>query len=123
MCTDPNYRERIYDAYVTGRNETLAPRLIEGLAPRLPYLRWLVRTCMPMDREAAILDIDCGHGAVLHVLQQAGYRNARSVDGNDEQVEAAAHLSNYGAMKGDPMQTLRKMVFSQNQPVVARKVE
>ena len=73
------YRARIYGAYVTG-----------CLAPRLPYLRWLVRTCMPPDRDAAILDIGCGHGAILYALQQAGYHNARGVDGSA--VQAAARL-------------------------------
>ncbi len=38
------YRERIYGAYVTGRSEALAPRALQGLASRLPYLRWLAST-------------------------------------------------------------------------------
>ncbi|MCK9367474.1 MAG: methyltransferase domain-containing protein [Metallibacterium scheffleri] len=100
------YRQRIYGAYVSGRNEALAPESVDGLAPRLPYLRWLVRTCMPADRAAAILDIGCGHGAILYALQQAGYRNARGVDGSAEQVQAAARLGIAGVQQGDLMQAL-----------------
>ena len=101
------YRTRIYGAYVTGRNEALAPESVAGLAPRLPYLRWLLHTCMPKDREADILDIGCGHGAILYALQQVGYRNAHGVDGSPEQVQAAARLGIHGVALGDLMQTLR----------------
>lgn len=101
------YRARIYGTYVTGRSDALAPESIAGLAPRQPYLRWLVRTCMPPDRDAAILDIGCGHGAILYALQQAGYRHAYGVDGSGEQVQAAARLGIRGVAQGDLMQTLR----------------
>ena len=102
------YRARIYGAYVTG-----------CLAPRLPYLRWLVRTCMPPDRDAAILDIGCGHGAILYALQQAGYRNACGVDGSAEQVQAAARLGIQGVEQGDLMQTLREATDASLDVVIA----
>ncbi len=101
------YRQRIYGGYVTGRSEALSPQSIAGLAPRLPYLRWLARTCMPPNRHAAILDIGCGHGAILYAQQQAGYVNARGVDGSGEQVQAAARLGIRGVAQGDLMQALR----------------
>ena len=102
------YRNRIYGSYVSGRTEMLAPDSIAGLTPRLPYLRQLVRRHMPENREAAILDIGCGHGAMLYALQQAGYRNARGVDGSAEQAQAAARLGIAGVQQGDLMQTLRE---------------
>ena len=102
------YRQRIYGTYVTGRSDALAPESIAGLAPRLPYLRWLVRTCMPLDRAAAILDIGCGYGAILYALQQAGYHHACGVDGSAEQVQVAARLGIRGVVQGDLMQTLRE---------------
>lgn len=113
------YRQRIYGAYVTGRSEVLAPQSIAGLAPRLPYLRWLVRTCMPPDRAAAILDIGCGHGAILYALQQAGYQHARGVDGSAEQVQAAARLGICGVAQGDLMQTLRESADTSLDVVIA----
>ncbi len=113
------YRQRIYGAYVTGRSNALAPESIEGLAPRLPYLRWLVRTCMPVDRAAAILDIGCGHGAILYALQQAGYHHARGVDGSGEQVQAAARLGIHGVVQGDLMQTLRESADASLDVVIA----
>jgi len=113
------YRARIYGAYVTGRSDALAPQSIAGLAPRLPYLRWLVRSCMPADRAAAILDIGCGHGAILYALQQAGYRNARGVDGSAEQVQAAARLGIAGVQQGDLMQALRDATAASLDVVIA----
>ena len=113
------YRQRIYGAYVTGRSEALAPQSVAGLASRMPYLRWLVRTCMPADRAAAILDIGCGHGAVLHALQEAGYHHARGVDGSAQQVQAAARLGIDGVVQGDLMQTLHETTDASADVVIA----
>ena len=113
------YRQRIYGTYVTGRSDALAPESIADLAPRLPYLRWLIRTCMPQNRDAAILDIGCGHGAILYALQQAGYHNARGVDGSAEQVQAAARLGIQGVEQGDLMQTLRESADASLDVVIA----
>ena len=108
MTTDPRmeYRRRIYAAYVTGRQQPLAPETVSGLRPRLPYLRRLVRRHFPADREARILDLGCGHGALLHMLRVAGYRNATGVDSSPEQVAAAQRLGIEGVSRGDLVQTL-----------------
>ena len=120
MCAEcSRYRERIYGAYVTGRSEAWAPKSVAGLAPRLPYLRWLVRTCVAPNRAAAILDIGCGHGAILYALQQAGYHNVRGVDGSGEQVQAAARLGIGGVAQGDLMQTLRETTDASLDVVIA----
>ena len=113
------YRQRIYGTYVTGRSDAMAPESIKDLAPRLPYLRWLVRTCMPQHCDAAILDIGCGHGAILYALQQAGYCNVRGVDGSAEQVQAAARLGIRGVVQGDLMQTLREATDASLDVVIA----
>jgi cyclopropane fatty-acyl-phospholipid synthase-like methyltransferase len=113
------YRERIYGAYVSGRNEALAPAAIEGMAPRLPYLRRMITRCMPADRNATILDIGCGHGAILYALQQAGYSHASGVDGSAEQVEAAARLRIPGVKQGDLMQVLAALPHASLDVVIA----
>lgn len=101
-----NYRRRIYAGYVTQRDAPLAPQSVGGFAPRLPYLRRLIKRYFPQDRDAAILELGCGHGALLYALQQAGYRNAYGVDTSPEQVEAARHLGIHGVRQGDVMATL-----------------
>lgn len=101
-----SYRQRVYGAYVSGRNEALAPDSLVGLAPRLPYLRKLIALCMPSDLQVTILDIGCGFGALLYALHQAGYINSRGVDGSAEQVQAAVRLGIAGVNQGDLMEVL-----------------
>lgn len=108
MSSDPSrYRERIYGDYVEARSESLAPPTLDGLRPRLPYLRQMVRRHFPPQRDAAILELGCGHGALLHVLAQMGYRNARGVDVSPEQVAAARRLGIAGVEQSDLMDALR----------------
>lgn len=101
-----SYRARIYGAYVSARSESLAPATLVGLAPRLPYFRRLIARCMPQEREATVLELGCGHGALLYALQQAGYSHVRGVDGSPEQVQAAERLGIAGVVLGDLVQTL-----------------
>lgn len=101
-----DYRSRIYAAYVTARGQALAPGDIAGLRPRLPYFRRMIREQFPQDRDSAILELGCGHGALLYALQQAGYRNARGVDGSPEQVAAAQRLGIPGVEEGDVVKSL-----------------
>jgi SAM-dependent methyltransferase len=101
-----DYRARTYEAYVTSRQEVLAPDTLAGLKPRLPFLRKLVRGHFPPNRNAAILDIGCGHGALIHVARQEGYENICGVDGSSEQVEAARRLGIEGVEQADVIQAL-----------------
>ena len=102
-----DYRQRIYGSYVQSRDVPLAPDTLAGLKPRLPYLRQLVRTHFPQNRDAAILELGCGHGALLHVLAEAGYMHMRGVDTSQEQVAAAQRLGIDGVEQADVMETLR----------------
>ena len=101
-----NYRTRIYGTYVSTRRPSLAPASLEGLKPRLPYLRNLIRGHFPHDRNAKILDLGCCHGALIHLARQAGYRNLRGVDGSLEQVAAAKVLRIEGIEHGDVLEVL-----------------
>jgi 2-polyprenyl-3-methyl-5-hydroxy-6-metoxy-1,4-benzoquinol methylase len=108
MSTDDlhKYRERIYGRYDSARQTPVAPKSVAGLKVRLPLFGWLIRQHMPVDRHCSILDLGCGHGALLYALERAGYRNARGVDGSPEQVEAARRLGVAGVELGDVLATL-----------------
>lgn len=103
------YRSRIYSNYVNGRTAALAPRSLTGLAPRAPYLVRVFQRHFPGDRQATILDLGCGHGAVVHLARQFGYANIRGVDGSPEQVVAARRLGIEGVDGGDLLQTLASL--------------
>ena len=81
-----NYRDRIYPNYIKARNLPLAPDSLEGLLPCSSYLRNLFRKHFPADRSVEVLDLGCGHGALIHFARRAGYTNTRGVDGSPEQV-------------------------------------
>ena len=100
------YRERIYSNYVQARDKPLAPETVAGLKPRAPYLRRLIEQHFPNNRQAAILDLGCGHGALLYFAQQAGYTKLRGIDGSSEQVVAAHRLRIDGIEEGDVFGTL-----------------
>lgn len=85
MTTD-TYRSRIYTNYVQSRTQVLAPPTLAELAPRAPSLRRLVQKHFPADRQAAVLDLGCGHGALLHFAREAGYTNLCGVDGSPQQA-------------------------------------
>jgi 2-polyprenyl-3-methyl-5-hydroxy-6-metoxy-1,4-benzoquinol methylase len=104
--TGLSYRARVYDQYVTGRDTPLAPRTIAELRPRFPLFRRIVKRHFPSDLESQILDLGCGHGAFLHVMREAGYKNARGIDGSPEQVSAARALGILGVEQGDVISLL-----------------
>lgn len=114
-----NYRDRIYSNYVKARNLPLAPDSLEGLAPRSPYLRKLFRKHFPADRSVEVLDLGCGHGALIHFARRAGYTNIRGVDSSPEQVAAARRLGIEGVEEGDLLATLAAQTDGSLDVVVA----
>jgi SAM-dependent methyltransferase len=67
-----------------------------------------VRRHFPTDLSASIMDLGCGHGALLFVARQIGYRNVRGVDGSPEQVLAARALGIGDIQRADAMDALRQ---------------
>jgi len=101
-----HYRSRIYSKYVNSRSTPLAPEFLVGLNPRTPYLNRLIQRHFPTNRSATIIDLGCGHGAIIHIARLAGYTNLRGVDGSGEQIEAAKRLGIGGVEHGDLLETL-----------------
>ena len=104
-----DYRDRIYGRYVNARSEALAPATLNGLRPRAAYLRKLVRHHFPTNRNAAIVDLGCGHGALIHFAREAGYRNIEGIDRSAEQVAAANRLGIDGVREGDLMEAISSL--------------
>ncbi|NOQ29821.1 MAG: methyltransferase domain-containing protein [Helicobacteraceae bacterium] len=96
-----NYREKIYKYYSSQRETELAPSTIEGLSPRAPFLRMIINTFFPKNKEANILEIGCGHGAFAYYIQQAGFNNYIGIDGSFEQVEESKKLNIDNIILGD----------------------
>lgn len=103
---ESDYRTRIYNAYLSCTYKPMAPETLADLKPRVPFLRRLVRRHFPPDVNASVLDLGCGHGALIHVAREAGYRNVQGVDGSLEQVLAAERLGIEGVRHADVMEAL-----------------
>ena len=113
------YRTRIYTHYVQAREQALAPETLAGLAPRAHALRQLIRRHFPADKNVAVLDLGCGHGALLHFACEAGYTNLRGVDGSPQQVAAAQRLGIEGVAEGELRDTLAAQADASLDVVIA----
>lgn len=72
-------------------------------APSFPASRALILQHFPKDLSAAVLELGCGAGRLLHAAQELGYRNVRGVDVSAEQVSTAARLGVRGVSQGDAL--------------------
>lgn len=106
---DGTYRGRIYERYVHARETPLAPLTVDGLRPRAAYVRKLIREHFPANRDACVLDLGCGHGALLHFARLAGYQNVEGVDRSPEQVAEARRLAIRGVHEGDLSEAIATM--------------
>ncbi len=114
-----DYRTRIYQYYVHARQVSLAPPTIDGLRPRAPSLNKLIREHFPSDRNVAILDLGCGHGALVHFARKAGYHKTTGVDRSPQQVAEAKRLGIEGVSEGDLMQALQRLPDGSQDIVIA----
>ena len=103
-----DYRVRMYEAYVSGRQRSPTPETIAGLTGRAAVLRRIIQNHFPSDRTASILDLGCGHGAFIWFIREAGFQDVTGVDGSTEQVEAARRLGIKGVVQGDLMDAIRR---------------
>jgi 2-polyprenyl-3-methyl-5-hydroxy-6-metoxy-1,4-benzoquinol methylase len=56
---------------------------------------------MPSDKEVSILELACGHGTLLGLLQKHGYSNTTGIDISDDQVEKSKQLGVANVQCGD----------------------
>jgi 2-polyprenyl-3-methyl-5-hydroxy-6-metoxy-1,4-benzoquinol methylase len=103
------YRERVYRRYVSTRRGGAVPKAVEELRPRMAHLRKFVRLHFPPNRDAAIVDLGCGHGALIHYARELGYQHVTGIDRSAEQVAIARRLGIDGVREGDLMEALLAM--------------
>ncbi len=111
-----DYRNRLYARYV---DTHLREVTVDRLKSRAPHLKCLIRQYFPKERSAQILELGCGHGAMLYFAQRAGYTNMIGVDVSPEQVKAAAKLGVDGVHQGDLLETLKSHVDGSLDMVIA----
>ena len=101
-----DYRSRIYDYYVHSRLESLAPPDTEAIRRGGVFLHQMIARHFPANRDASILDLGCGHGALIYHARRAGYTNVAGVDRSPQQVAEAKRLGIEGVIEGDILEYL-----------------
>ena len=115
-----DYRERIYAHYLDAARPAAAARRPEQLPRgRVDFLRHVVGRHFPPSREAAIIDLGCGDGALVHFARAAGYMGCTGVDAAPAQIAEARRLGVEGVGEGDAMETLRALGDGSQDAIVA----
>jgi 2-polyprenyl-3-methyl-5-hydroxy-6-metoxy-1,4-benzoquinol methylase len=93
MNTDATDRNRIYENYASGFQDT-APKFDSCAAERWgKAYNYYLRDWLPQSRDtAAIVDLACGGGKLLHYLKKLGYTRISGVDISPEQVRVARQV-------------------------------
>jgi 2-polyprenyl-3-methyl-5-hydroxy-6-metoxy-1,4-benzoquinol methylase len=102
-----NYRTRIYSHYVSAWDESNVPNSLAALENRGPTMRYVINAFFPKNKAAAILDLGCGHGTLVHFAHQAGYVNTQGIDVSVQQVALARQLGIANITQGDLMAALK----------------
>jgi SAM-dependent methyltransferase len=102
------WKEILYQSYLSsGHVRYTGGSAEEFLRGRRAYLQSIIRKHFPSNRESRVLDIGCGHGALLYFLRREGFNNLRGTDGSREQVELSRRLEITGVELGEGEEFLR----------------
>lgn len=100
-----DYRSRIYRRYLSARASTL-PQPIDDFKLRAAHLDKLIRLYFPHNRDAAILDLGCGPGALIYAAKAAGYRHIQGVDRSAQQIQVARTIGIESLQQGDLLEAI-----------------
>jgi SAM-dependent methyltransferase len=100
-------KARIYERYLSSCATAGIADGRPDFSLRRAYLQKLIRDHFPGDRTAHILDLGCGHGALLHFCREAGYSALEGVDVSPEQVCVARDMGLDNVKQGDLFEHLR----------------
>jgi len=113
------YSKYIYDRYLSGHGLSAAvPASISDLKPRSAYLTGLIQNHFPPDKHAVILDLGCGHGALLHFAKRKGYTNIRGIDLSQEQIETAWRLGIQDVNKADMLREVQSLKHNSHDMII-----
>jgi 2-polyprenyl-3-methyl-5-hydroxy-6-metoxy-1,4-benzoquinol methylase len=84
------YRSRLYAEYFSSSGyDRSNPADDEGFRSHGRVLRQIILPHLPAKRDAAIVDVACGIGYTVEILQHEGYTNVRGLDLSPAQVSRA----------------------------------
>lgn len=105
-----SYRDHLYDQYTTVQTRITSDAELRAEAERHhAAYRATILPHLPASRSARILDLGCGYGGFLLLLQQEGYQHAEGIDRSAEQIERAHRLGVTSASTADILDYLATM--------------
>jgi SAM-dependent methyltransferase len=113
------YRQRLYQYYSAAGTPGLSITESDRLDLRAAHLQKLIRQHFPPHKDAAILDMGCGQGALLYFARQAGYHHTVGIDWSAPQVAEADRRGITGIITGDVLQVLESFAAESQDVVVA----
>jgi len=113
------YRQRLYQYYSAAGTPGLSITESDQLDLRAAHLQKLIRQHFPPHKDAAILDMGCGQGALLYFARQAGYHHTVGIDWSAPQVAEADRRGISGIITGDVLQVLESFAAESQDVVVA----
>jgi 2-polyprenyl-3-methyl-5-hydroxy-6-metoxy-1,4-benzoquinol methylase len=88
-----DFRDKLYEKYFQNQSgRRLNKELTEKIKEDWKQLSGEILPLLPANKNSSILDIGCGYGDLLMLLDQSGYKNCRGIDISPEQVETAKSL-------------------------------
>jgi SAM-dependent methyltransferase len=89
----PWWKERLYQRYVSTGQAAGDWRATSSFTLRqYPQFVALVREHLTIDRSARIVDLGCGHGALVFCLRALGFSNVSGIDISAEQIDLGRRL-------------------------------
>ena len=92
MNASATYRARIYEKYSTNFQDAMPTFDMVASRRWARAYRHYFRGWFPDRKDAAIVDVGCGAGNLLHHFRERGYRNIRGVDVSPEQVQISRQV-------------------------------
>ena len=88
-------KKRIYKNYVTTHIEHSKKGIqIDRITLKSFEKHYLNKIPQNLNKDSIIIDIGCGDGALVHWLNQKGYKNVLGIDLSEEQIKLSKYASN-----------------------------
>jgi len=83
------YREQLYTNYTSTQENRSGENEAQLFAQQVFYFTKELVPLLPQNKQATILDIGCGNGAMIKAVANSGYANAQGIDLSPEQIKTA----------------------------------
>lgn len=103
-----SYREHFYAQYTDAQSRASAEQMSAKVENDKAYLRHTLKPFLPTLKNATIVDLGCGYGSALLMLQEDGYTQTSGVDISPQQVAAAHALGVRNVTLGSLEDVLQK---------------